>query len=73
MMRTFQLRRIEDVSGASGIGVVAHGVDFGAYVVLYWIPQMTRLGVAGLGIYRSIRDLEAIHGHGGKTVIEWLT
>ena len=71
-MRPFQLRRLEDVSGVSGSGVVAEGVDFGDYTVLYWKPEMTRLGVAGLGIYRSTDELIQIHGHGGQTVLEWL-
>ena len=71
-MRRFQLRRLEDITVVSGIGVVAEGVDFGDYTVLYWKPEMTRLGVAGLGIYRSIDEVEQIHGHGGKTILEWL-
>ena len=71
-MRRFQLNRLEDASGVSGTGIVAHGVDFGEYVVLYWIPEMTRLGVAGLGVYHAMSEVEAIHGHNGKTVLEWL-
>ena len=71
-MRPFQLRRLEDASGVSGLGVVAEGVDFGQYTVLYWKPEATRLGVAGLGVYRTPDELVQIHGHGGKTVLEWL-
>ena len=71
-MRIFQLRRLEDITGVSGVGIVAEGVDFGNYTVLYWKPEATRLGVAGLGIYRSTYEVEQIHGHGGKTVLEWL-
>ena len=71
-MRLFQLNRKVDVSGVSGTGIVAHGVDFGEYTVLYWIPAMTRLQVAGLGIYHSLEEVERIHGHDGKTVIELL-
>ena len=69
-MRIFQLNRKVDVSGVSGTGIVAHGVDFGAYTILYWIPEMTRLQVAGLGIYHSVEEVELIHGHDGKTVVE---
>ena len=69
-MRLFQLNRKVDVSGVSGTGIVAHGVDFGEYTVLYWIPAMTRLHVAGLGIYHSLEEVERIHGHDGRTVLE---
>ena len=71
-MRPFQLRRLEDPTGISGMGVVAEGVDFGKYTVLYWKPQITPIGVPSLGIYRSTDELIQIHGHGGQTVLEWL-
>ena len=72
-MRIFQLNRKVDVSGVSGTGIVACGVDFGEYTVLYWIPEMTRLKVAGLGVYHSLEEVDSIHGHDGKTVIELLS
>ena len=72
-MKRFQLNRKVDVSGISGTGIVAQGVDFGEYTVLYWTPEMTRLKVAGLGIYHSLEEVEKIHGHDGKTVIELLS
>ena len=71
-MRPFQLRRLEDPTGISGMGIVAEGVDFGEYTVLYWKPEMTRLGVASLGIYGSPYEVQQIHGHDGQTVLEWL-
>lgn len=66
-MRRFHLRRFEDVSGLSGTGIVAEGVEFAnGEVCMCW-----------LGTYRivenapNIHTIEAIHGHGGKTVVEW--
>ena len=72
-MRIFQLNRKVDVSGVSGTGIIAHGVDFGEYTVIYWIPDMTRLGVAGLGIYHSVQEAIDIHGHEGATQFEWIS
>ena len=67
-MRRFFLNRLEDETGISGTGAVAIGVQFGdGEVVLHW-PT----GGATTGLYKSIQQLEAIHGHGGKTVVEWL-
>ena len=67
-MRRFQLVRKEDVSGISGVGVVAEGVEFAnGEVAMCW-----------LGTYRiienaaNIHTIEHIHGHGGKTLVNWL-
>lgn len=65
-MRRFQLHREGDPTGA---GVVAEGVRFrDGHVVL---TCLTGTG-ASWAIYRSIRDVEAIHGHGGGTRIVWI-
>ena len=65
--RNFVLRRIEDESGISGIGDVAEGVEFSnGKCALCWITQYR-----SVAIYDSVRELEAIHGHDGKTVIVW--
>lgn len=68
MMRRFRLVRVEDVSGVSGTGIVAEGVMFSSgRAVLDWRgPRET------VTIYDSVSDLEAIHGHQGRTLIEWL-
>ena len=67
MMRTFLLRRIEDESGISGIGNVAEGVEFSnGKCVLCWITQYRSVAV-----YDSIRELESIHGHDGKSKVVW--
>jgi hypothetical protein len=66
-MRHFHLERKTDETGISGVGRVAEGVEFhDAQCVLKWNPAPSSLGV-----YNSISDLEAIHGHGGDTQIVW--
>lgn len=65
----FRLVRDVDVSGVSGTGVVAHGAEFpGGRVVLNWIVPNT---VNSLGVFDSLADMLAIHGHRGSTHIEW--
>jgi hypothetical protein len=62
-MRLFQLLRIEDESGVSGTGVVAQGVCFDdGTCVMRWLTK-----IASTAFYESLTQLEAIHGHGGKT------
>lgn len=66
-MRNFWLKRIEDESGISGVGVVAEGTQFvNGKCVLAWVTQFQSIAV-----YDSIEELESIHGHNGKTVIVW--
>lgn len=66
--RRFQLIRLFDVSGVSGIGVVAEGVQFddGA-VALRWKGDHPST-VA----WDSIAAVLAVHGHHGATELEWL-
>ena len=67
-MRSFILARNEDETGVSGTGVVAHGIKWlNGEMVLHW---PSRGGTTAF--YKSADQLEAIHGHGGKTVIEWI-
>jgi hypothetical protein len=62
---TFHLLRLDDESGVSGIGWVAEGAVFSnGWVVLVW-PT----GTPSLNFYASIADVEAVHGHGGRTRI----
>ena len=62
-MRTFGLHRFQDESGVSGTGRVAEGVQFSdGRCVMVWLTQ-----VSSMAFYQSLEDLEAIHGHGGKT------
>jgi hypothetical protein len=67
-LRRFRLKRIEDESGVSGTGYVAEGVKFtDGQCVLKWTTD-----TSSIGIYHSWVEMVAIHGHGGKTVIEWV-
>lgn len=67
-MRRFRLIRHEDISGVSGTGVVAEGVVFSTgKVVLSWCSEYRSVTV-----YDTVDDLEAVHGHEGRTRIEWL-
>ena len=62
---TFHLLRLDDESGVSGIGWVAEGAVFSnGWAVLVW-PT----GTPSLNFYESIEDVEAVHGHGGRTRI----
>ena len=68
--RRFELVREEDVSGVSGTGVVAHGVQFpGGSVVLRWDSGNVP---ASLTMHVDIAAVIAIHGHEGRTTVEWL-
>lgn len=67
-MRRFELHRHEDVSGVSGIGVVAQGIRFDDdSCALRWLSQH-----ASTAIYESTADIELIHGHGGLTLLVWI-
>lgn len=72
--RLFLLQRDEDVTGISGTGVVAEGVEFSDGVVaLRWLVPA---GNPGSGNPTSVvfhdngmASVEKIHGHGGSTRI----
>ncbi|GAA1711892.1 hypothetical protein GCM10009745_70010 [Kribbella yunnanensis] len=66
--RRFRLIRHHDVSGVSGTGPVAEGVQFtdGA-VALRWYGDYPTTTV-----WDGIESVVAIHGHGGATEVEWL-
>lgn len=67
-LRRFRLRRNEDESGVSGTGYVAEGVKFSdGQCVINWLTD-TR----SIGLYHSPVEMIHIHGHGGKTIIEWI-
>lgn len=68
-MRRFELHRDDDVSGISGTGVVAEGVEFSdGRASLRWVTGEHRSTVA----WDSIESAVAIHGHGGATRLVWL-
>lgn len=66
-MRRFFLMRHEDETGVSGVGVVAEGVLFtNGKAVVSWLTATTSVAV-----YDSMKIVEAIHGHKGKTEVVW--
>lgn len=68
MIRRFVLMRNIDITGISGTGLVAWGVQFpDGKVVTRWNGT-----VAQTCVWDSIADVEAIHGHNGSTEIKWL-
>jgi len=66
--RRFVLEREEDETGLSGTGTVAWGVVFpdGAAVTRWNAP------IAQTCVWRSVDDIEYVHGHLGKTKIVYL-
>lgn len=75
-MRTFVLARTQDISGVSGTGVVAEGIEFSDGVVaLRWIVPP---GAPGHGFPTSVvfhdngvESVKKIHGHSGATEIRY--
>lgn len=71
-MRTFVLMRHTDVSGISGTGLVAEGIEFDdGTVVVRWLkrregPEPTTV------VHPDINNVETLHGHGSSTEIVWL-
>jgi hypothetical protein len=64
----FMLRRTEDVSGLSGTGMVAEGVEFtDGRVAMRWRTEVT-----STVLYDSVEDVVWIHGHEGRTELIWL-
>jgi hypothetical protein len=67
-MRRFLLQRDHDVSGVSGTGVVAEGTQYtGGWVSLVWLGD-----TPSMVFHQSMTNVEAIHGHGGNTWVNWL-
>lgn len=65
--RYFQLFRLEDVSGISGTGLVAEGIQFhDGQCVVSWLGEFH-----SIEIHPSIEQVKALHGHEGKTKIIW--
>jgi hypothetical protein len=67
----YYLRRNEDISGNSGCGRVAQVAEFDdGTAVLHWNLGANRSRVASTEVFNSVADLLAIHGHGGRSVLE---
>ena len=68
LMRRFIFQRNQDVSGTSGTGIVAEGVQFtDGTVAVRW-----RSMLASHVIYPNVHTAEHIHGHGGATRLKWI-
>ena len=68
LLRRFVLVRDVDVSGTSGSGVVAEGVQFSSgEAVLHWLSQFSSITV-----FSCVDVMMKIHSHDGKTKIKWV-
>jgi hypothetical protein len=67
-VKTFYLLRREDVSGVSGVGRVAEGIQFSdGFCCIRWTVGEYH----SVEVWTSLDALIAIHGHGGRTTIEF--
>ena len=67
-MKRFVLVRLEDLSGVSGTGEVAEGVVFGSgMAALHWLREPY-----SIGIYQDVDDIIRIHGHEGRTQLQFI-
>lgn len=68
-MKLFTLQRTEDVSGVSGTGTVAEGVEFsdGTVVIRWSVPDLPKSTV----VWDSLDSALEIHGHDGRTSVVW--
>jgi hypothetical protein len=68
--KRFRFKRSKDVSGVSGTGYVAEGVQFsnGAVTISWQVPGKPNSTTN----YRNVATAMEIHGHEGGTVIEWI-
>lgn len=66
--KRFLLIRDEDVSGVSGTGCVAEGIQFSdGTAVIHWKSK-----IHSTNIYGNIEEVLAIHGHGGASKIQFI-
>lgn len=65
-MRLFRLFRKQDVSGHSGLGLVAECVVFSnGRAAVSFLPG--KAGISSVQVYDSLDDAMKLHGHGGLT------
>lgn len=68
-IRVGHIFRHEDDSGISGTGRVAEWIEYSdGEVVVHWLSH-----TPSTNHYRNMKQVEAIHGHNGKTklVVDW--
>ena len=64
-MRIFYLNRLEDESGVSGTGRVAHVfVADNGKVAVFWLSE-----VKSVTLYDNVGEVTSIHSHQGKTEV----
>lgn len=62
------MQRTQDISGISGTGYVAEGIQFhDGQVAVSWFGQYNIMEVPG-----SLDTWLAVHGHEGTTTIVWI-
>ena len=67
-MRRFVLIRVEDLTGVSGTGEVAEGTVFSSGLsVIHWLREPFAMGV-----YQSLEDVISVHGHEGRTQLQFI-
>lgn len=78
-MRRFQLVRTIDVTGISGTGPVAEGIQFSdGSVVLRWLAPYIAATHRERGVkpttvlHEDTTSVIALHGHNGSSEIVWL-
>ncbi len=65
--RLFVLDRKKDMTGTSGVGIVAEGVCFSnGKVALHWLSHL-----GAVNVYDSMEVCEVLHGHSGSTSVVW--
>ena len=66
-MRRFMLIRVEDLTGVSGTGEVAEGTVFSSgLAVIHWLREPYAMGV-----YQTLEDVISVHGHEGRTQLQF--
>jgi hypothetical protein len=67
-MRLFELRRDEDLTGVSGTGTVAGGVEWDdGRVAMRWFTNIN-----STVLYDDMEAVNYIHGHDGRTKVVYL-
>jgi hypothetical protein len=67
-MRRFILIRAEDLTGVSGTGEVAEGTVFSSgLAVIRWLREPYAMGV-----YQTLDDVISVHGHEGRTQLQFI-
>ncbi len=71
-MKYYHLNRLIDETGNSGTGRIAEVIVGGpGTAIVIWSEESNALHVSSIVVYPGgLSDVEKVHGHGGKTVLE---